>query len=361
MTVIPSDAVAPAALPSPAPAFAERAVQILNDGCLAMMISIGHQTRLFDLMATLPPATSEEIARQGKLSERYVREWLGGMVVGGVVRYDAAQRTYFLPPEHAAMLTRSAGADNLAAIMQFVALMGQVEQDVVEAFHHGKGVPYSAFPRFQQIQAEESRNTYDAILIDKVIPLDAALLERLRGGIDVADIGTGSGYTANLMARAFPSSRFNGFDLSTDGPAMGRARAEELGLTNITFETRDIATLEGQYDLVTAFDVIHDLAHPRLVLRRVAEALRPGGVFLMVDIAASSKLEENLTHPLAPALFTFSTMHCMSVSLAQGGEGLGTVWGNEKALELLAEAGFSEVQVHSLEGDILHSFFFARK
>lgn len=364
MTAHSVDSGMPAPVPSPAaPAssFAERAVQILNDGCLAMMISIGHQTHLFDLMATLPPATSGEIAAQAKLSERYVREWLGGMVVGGVVRYDAAIATYFLPPEHAALLTRSAGADNLAAMMQYVALMGQVEQQVIESFRTGGGVPYSAFPRFQQLQGEESRNTYDAILIDRVLPLDADVQERLRSGIDVADIGTGSGHAANLLARAFPNSRFRGFDLSTEGPALGRAEAKAMGLDNITFETRDIVALEGQFDLITAFDVIHDLARPREVLRRVAQAVRPNGIFLMVDIAASSRLEENIDHPLGPALFTFSTMHCMTVSLAQNGEGLGTVWGEQKAIELLREAGFNEVNVSRLDGDVLHNFYFARK
>lgn len=359
----PSEMVSENSTPPSPPPFAQRAVQILNDALLAMLMSIGHQTRLFDQMAAMPPATSKEIAKQAGLNERYVREWLGGMVVGRIVVYDPHGSTYVLPPEHAGLLTRSAGADNFAGFMQYVALMGEVEQDVVEAFRTGGGVPYSAFPRFQELQGEESRQMYAANLIQHIIPLDPELAARLREGITVADIGTGSGGALNLLAQAFPGSRFKGFDFTAEGISIARAEAEEMGLSNVEYEVKDIAALneEATYDLVTAFDVIHDLAKPRQVLGRVAKALKPEGVFLMVDMAASSNLEDNLDHPLGPALFTFSTMHCMSVSLAQGGEGLGTVWGEQKAIELLKEAGLQRVAVHRLEGDILHNFYFARR
>lgn len=350
--------------PSESPSsFAERAVQILNDGCLALMMSIGHQTGLYDVMAKLPPATSAEIASAAGLNERYVREWLGGMVVSRIVRYDPETRSYFLPPEHASLLTRAAGADNFASFMQYVGLMGQVEEQVVEAFHTGAGVPYSAYPRFQHLQGEESRQMYSTNLVQRIVPLDAELQRRLRDGANVADVGTGSGNAPNLLAQAFPASRFTGFDMSEEGIAAAKAAAAEMRLTNVRFEVRDIATIDEieSYDVVTAFDVIHDLAKPREVLRRISGALKPDGIFLMVDIAAASRLEENLDHPLAPALFTFSTMHCMSVSLAQRGEGLGTVWGKETAIELLAEAGLTNVKLESIEGDILHAIYIARK
>src|SRR5690606_3222684 len=109
-------------------------------------------------------------------------------------------------------------------------------------------------------------------------------------------------------------------------------------------------------DLVTAFDAIHDQARPAAVLANIRRALRPGGVFLMQDIRASSHLERNKDHPLGPYLYTISTMHCMSVSLATGGEGLGTVWGEEKALEMLREAGFARVELHRLPHDIMNNY-----
>lgn len=163
------------------------------------------------------------------------------------------------------------------------------------------------------------------------------------------------------MAREFPASRFHGVDISEEGIAAAWREAEQMGNANVRFEVRDAASLDvtREYDLITTFDAVHDQAHPRKVLRAICNALKPDGIYLMVDIAASSKLAENLTHPLAPFLYTASTMHCMRVSLAAGGEGLGTMWGEQKARELLAEAGFGRVDVKRVEGDIFNNFCIA--
>ncbi|WP_232247300.1 class I SAM-dependent methyltransferase [Kitasatospora azatica] len=309
----------------------------------------------------MAPATSAEIARSAGLDERYVREWLGAMVVGGFVDYQPEQATYHLPPEHAAALTRSAGPDNLARIAQDIGMCGEVEQRVLEAFRTGDGVPYSAYPRFQALQAEESGEVYDLALVDGIVALVPGLTERLRAGIDALDIGTGQGHAVNVLAKAFPASRFHGLDMSEDGVAAGRAEAAELGLTNTDFRVGDCAELTGSYDLITAFDVIHDLARPARTLAAVAGALKDDGVFLMGDISASSRLEENLEHPLGPALYTFSTFYCMSVSLSEGGEGLGTVWGEQTALRMLGEAGFSRIDTQRVEGDILNVYYVAQR
>lgn len=341
--------------------FAERMFGVWNDAFLALMISVGHQTGLFDTLANLPPATSEEIARTSGLNERYVREWLAGMVTGHIIDHDPDRGTYSLPAERAAYLTRAAGPDNLAFFTQYIALCGQVEQQIVASFRHGGGVPYSAYARFQQLQAEETAPIYDATLVQTTLPLVPGLVARLEQGIDVLDVGCGSGHAVNVMAKAFPNSQFLGYDLSTEGIAAARAEADRLGLTNARFETKDIAALEesGRYGLITAFDSIHDQAQPRQVLRAIRRALEPCGVFLMQDIAASSQLHENLDHPLATTLYAASTFHCMTVSLAQGGEGLGTMWGEQKAQELLAEAGFTTVDIHQVPGDILNSYYVA--
>jgi 2-polyprenyl-3-methyl-5-hydroxy-6-metoxy-1,4-benzoquinol methylase len=211
--------------------------------------------------------------------------------------------------------------------------------------------------------AEESGAVHDASLLDKILPLVPGLVERLRGGIDAADIGCGSGHAVNLVARAFPASRFSGYDLSEEGIAAGRAEAERLGLSNARFEVRDVAELGAreQYDLVTAFDAVHDQAEPAEVLRRVAAALRPDGVFLMVDVAASGSLADNLEHTLGPFLYTVSCLHCMTVSLARGGAGLGAMWGHEKARRMLADAGFARVDVARVEGDLFNNYYVARK
>ncbi len=347
-----------------AEAFAGRFLDVVvNGSSLAMMTSIGHQTGLFDVMASLPPSTSDEIARAAGLNDRYVREWLGAMVTGRIVDYDPSLGIYALPPEHAASLTRAAGPNNLAFFTQYVALMGPIEQQVIDCFRHGGGVPYAAYPRFQELQAAETARVYDATLIDVTLPLAPGLCERLERGIDVLDVDCGSGHAINVMAKTFPRSRFAGFDFSDEGIAVARAAAERLGLANTRFEVKDVAALDKteQYDLITAFDVIHDLAQPRTVVQAIHDALRPDGIFLMVEIAASSYLHENLDHPLGSTLYTYSTLHCLAVSLAQGGAGLGTVWGEQRARALLADVGFTDVTVKSVPGDILNSYYLARR
>lgn len=346
-----------------AEAFAGQMVGILNGSILGLMTSIGHRTELFDKMAQLPPSTSQQIADATGLNERYVREWLGAMVTGGIIEYDPAGKTYRLPPEHAASITRAAGPNNLAAFMQFGSLMGNVEDQIIDCFRKGGGVPYSAYPKFQQLMAEESGQVMDATLIDVTLPLVPGLVERLKAGIDVADVGCGSGHAINLMAKAFPNSRFTGYDFSEEGVATGRREAAEWGVTNAIFEAQDVAELNqtASFDLITVFDAIHDQAQPRKVLANISRALKPDGTFLCVDIQASSNLEENMEHPLGPMLYGISTMHCMTVSLALNGEGLGTVWGEQKARELLTEAGFHQIDVEHVEGDIFNSYYICRK
>jgi 2-polyprenyl-3-methyl-5-hydroxy-6-metoxy-1,4-benzoquinol methylase len=346
-----------------AEAFAARMVDVVNQGSIALMISIGHRLGLFDTMAGLPPARAAAIAAAAGLHERYVREWLAAMVTGRIVSYDPATETYALPPEHAACLTRAAGSSNLAAATQFIPLLAQVEDRIITCFHHGGGLPYSAYPRFQQLMAEDSAAVQDVALLDAVLPLVPDLVSRLQRGIEVADVGCGSGHAINLMARAFPHSRFTGFDISEEGIAAARREAAALALANTCFEVRDVTALDmhEQYDLITAFDAIHDQAHPAQVLAGIARALRPTGVFLMADIRASSNLHENLTLPFAPFLYTASALHCMPVSLALAGAGLGAMWGEQTAREMLAAAGFSSVEVRQVEADVFNNYFIATK
>jgi 2-polyprenyl-3-methyl-5-hydroxy-6-metoxy-1,4-benzoquinol methylase len=343
--------------------FAEKMIGVLNGGALALMTSIGHRTGLFDILADLPHSTSQQIADATGLNERYVREWLGAMVVGGIIDYDPRDRTYTLPQEHAAALTRAASPNNLATTAQFISLLGNVEDQIVESFRKGGGVPYSAFPRFHELMAEESNQTVVAALIDHILPLAPGMIERLNEGIEVLDVGCGSGNALILMARMFPKSRFTGFDFSEEAIARARAEADRLGLSNINFEAKDVATLNGgpRFKLITAFDAIHDQADPARVLSGISNALLDDGIFLMQDIAGSSHLDKNYDHPVAPFLYTISCMHCMTVSLAQNGAGLGTMWGLEKASQMLADAGFTKLEVKQLPHDIMNNYFIAAK
>ena len=343
--------------------FAGRMVELMNSSMLSLMTSVGHRTGLFDTMATLPPSTSAQVADAAGLNERYVREWLNALTVGRFVEYDPGSRTYVLPPEHAASLTRMAGPNNMANLAQYTALMGAVEDDIVACFSEGGGVPYSRFPKFQALMAEESGQIHDAALIGGELALVDGLIDRLRGGIDVCDVGCGQGHAINLMAREFPNSRFTGLDFSNEGIAAAQKEAAELGVSNATFEVKDAATLDGstQYDFITVFDAIHDQAKPDVVLKGIADSLKPGGVFLCVDVAGSSNVEDNLDHPLAPMLYSVSTFHCMTVSLALDGAGLGTMWGEQTANEMFRAAGFTSVDATHIPEDIVNVYYVCRK
>ncbi|RIL06784.1 MAG: transcriptional regulator [Proteobacteria bacterium] len=346
-----------------AAAFAERVVGILNGGALSLMLSIGHRAGLFDAMARLAFATSQELADEAGLEERYVREWLGAMVTGGIAEYDPHGRRYRLPAEHAASLTRDSAAGNLATTAQWIALLGSVEDRVLECFERGGGVPYAAYDRFHQVMAEDSNQTVVSSLRSAILPLVPGAIAALERGIDVLDVGCGSGRAVNEMAAAFPRSRFTGYDLSTEAIAAARAEARERRLANASFEVRDVADLAcaACFDLVTAFDSIHDQADPAGVLAAIARALRPGGAFLMQDIAGTSNVQRDAAHPLAPFLYTVSCLHCTSVSLAAGGAGLGAMWGAETARRMLDDAGFTKVDLHELPHDAINLYYVARK
>jgi 2-polyprenyl-3-methyl-5-hydroxy-6-metoxy-1,4-benzoquinol methylase len=326
------------------------------------MISIGHRSGLFDVMNRHGFATSEELATSAGLRERYVREWLGAMVAGGIVEYEP-RSGYRLPREHAASLSREARPDNLAATAQWIPLLASVEDQVLECFEQGGGVPYGSFERFHEVMAEESDQTVVARLCESILPLAPGLVAALERGIDVLDVGCGSGRALCRMARAYPASRFTGCDVSEEAITAARAETAERGLTNLRFEVRDVANLAraGAFDLVTAFDAIHDQARPAEVLEAIARALRPDGIFLMQDIRGTSRVEEDARHPLGAFLYTVSCLHCMTVSLAAGGAGLGAMWGLETAHRMLGEAGLGKVEVQTLPHDLINFYYVARK
>lgn len=348
---------------SKAEEFASKMFQFLNSGMLSLMISIGYKTGLFDIIAQLKPSTSQEISQASKLNERYIREWLGAMVTGNIIEYDPLTEKYFLPKEHSAFLTRKSGIDNLAVLAQYVSLMGNVEDKIVECFRNGGGLPYSEYPKFQQLQAEETARIFDSMLTNQILPLIPDINNRLNDGIRVLDIGCGRGRAVNLMGKAFSRSKFTGCDISHEGILSAKEEAKNMGLTNVQFEIKDALLVEelGKFDLITAFDTIHDQVQPTKVLKAINASLNNDGFFLMQDIAASSKVEKNIDSILAPTLYTISTMHCMSVSLAFDGEGLGTMWGKELAVNKLTEAGFKDIKIKNVEGDIMNYYYVSRK
>jgi SAM-dependent methyltransferase len=347
---------------SKAAAFAGKLIGALNDSALILMTSIGHRTGLFDALARISPCTADELAAEADLAERYVREWLAVMTTSGVVEYEPKHRTYFLPAEHASWLTRAAAPNNFAVTAQMIGVAAGVEDDIVARFRDGHGLHYHHYGRFHEVMGEHTAQAVVMNLIDNILPIVPGAIARLEEGIDVIDVGCGAGGALLFLAERFPKSRFTGVDLCADAFAEAAEKAAEKALSNLTFEELDISAVDtlGAYDLVLAFDAVHDQKDPQGMLVKVRRSLRKDGAFLMVDIGGSSRLENNLDHPLGSYLYMMSTMHCTPVSLAQGGIGLGTMWGTELASEMLTLAGFTAVEMSRLPHDPFNVFFVAR-
>jgi 2-polyprenyl-3-methyl-5-hydroxy-6-metoxy-1,4-benzoquinol methylase len=349
-----------------AEAFAARFVTALNDGALCLMASIGHRTGLFDTMSTSPPATSEELAARAGLNERYVREWLGALTTAGVVSFEPGTGRYTLPAEHAAFLTRAASADNMAVFAQYIAVLGLVEDDIVQCFKIGGGVPYEKFPRFHAVMAEDSGQSVLSSLESHILPLVSGLTDRLAKGIRVLDLGCGQGRIVNRLAGLYPRSSFVGMDLSAEAIGMAKDDAVRNDHANCEFIAVDLSNFDERaepesFDLVTTFDAVHDQAKPLNVLRGIQRTLKPNGIYLMQDISGTSHVDKDIAHPIGTFLYTISCMHCMTVSLAQGGEGLGAMWGEEKTRDYLHRAGFRSVETHRLAHDIQNNWYVVTK
>ena len=310
-------------------------------------------------------ATSQELAGAAGLDERYVREWLGAMTAGRIVELDPETARYTLPSEHAAWLTRAASPDNLAVEAQWITSLSTVEDDIVECFRRAGGCRTSgirastrSWPRrarrpFSRCSSRTSSRSFRG--------WPSASRRGRRSSISVA----GAAGRSLMLAERFPESTFRGFDLSADAIAYAREQAAERGLENVSFEQRDLSTFDVDaepeaFAFVTTFDAVHDQARPLALLKGIRRTLEPDGVYLMQDIQGSSHVHENIDHPGGPLLYMISCMHCMTVSLAQGGDGLGAMWGEQKARELLAEAGFASVDVHLLEHDPFNAYFVVR-
>lgn len=348
-----------------AQAFASDVLDTINRGALSLMISIGHRAGLFDALAGAGRVTSAELATRTGLNERYVREWLGAMSAGRIVEVDADGR-FQLPDEYAASLTRAAAQDNIAVFAQYIGGLGSVEDDILECFRNGGGVPYARFTRFHEVMAEDSGQSVLPALDSHVLGLEPGLRERLERGATVLDAGCGRGLALMKLATLFPASRFTGIDLSEDAIGWARERAAALGLDNVEYVAADLTTFDvdapaDRYDVVFTFDAVHDQARPARLLKGIHRALKSDGIYVMQDIHAHSHVHENLDNPMAPLLYTVSCMHCMTVSLAQNGDGLGAMWGRELAERMLREAGFQSIEVRRFDHDIQNDWYIVKK
>jgi 2-polyprenyl-3-methyl-5-hydroxy-6-metoxy-1,4-benzoquinol methylase len=284
------------------------------------------------------------------------------MVTGRIIDYDPARRSYQLPDAHAACLVPGGALGNLAVYAQHVTLFGKLEDRILHGLATGEGTAYSDSPCFHQIRAEDSDQTVRDGLFEAILPLIDGIDARLAQGIDVLDAGCGRGHALIALAERYPASRFTGYDLGADAIDHARREARAKGLANVSFEQRDLTGYAepGAFDFITSFDAVHDQKHPEKLIRGLKASLKPGGVYLMQDIGGSARLEQNLDVPMAPLLYAVSLAHCTPVSIGQGGEGLGTMWGWETAQGMLESAGFASVTRHVLPHDPMNVWFVSR-
>ncbi len=354
--------------------FSRKMADILNGGALNLALAIGYRTGVFDAMDAMDePAEAETIAGAAEVDPRYLKEWLGVMVCGGIIelsRGEAGEDRFHLPRSHGDLLARRSGNANLGVYTQEIPLLIHCAMEpVVAGFRTGEGVSYDRYPRFQNFMTELADAKHRDVLVDRFLPSvdDGRMVKRLQNGIDVCDMGCGEGLAALLMAEAFPRGRFTGVDISGEAIALAQKEAARRGLKNVVFHALDAVKMKDDpdckeaFDYVTAFDAVHDQTRPAEALEAVHAVLKPGGCFSMVDIAAHTDIAGNTDHPMGPFLYTVSLMHCMPVGRVNGGAGLGMMWGKEKAAEMLADAGFQEVAVTEIPDDPFNVHFFCWK
>lgn len=352
--------------------FGSRMLSLLNNGALTLMISIGHKTGLFETMAALPAVTCTELAKTAGLYERYVREWLATMLVGGIVHAeeptgDKLEIKFYLPPENAAFLTWGRGPENVAVLSQYISILSSFEAKSVDCFRSGKGIPASEFGELKSIMAADAAQTIASSLVDWILPLgESILISDLRAGIDVLDVECGSGLNLITLAKEFRRSWFTGYDPNPAHIAVARDAAEREGLQNIRFKCMEITESSeySSYDLITCFGGLVETGDVRNVVKRVHQALRRGGIFLLQDVAASSDPRSNCSHPAGPLLYTISVMFSVPATLFKTGndeEAVGVMWGNDRALNLMREMGFNCDGIRQLPDDHCNVFFFCTR
>jgi SAM-dependent methyltransferase len=333
-------------------AFVGRALGDLSATNVVAMCAIGDRLGLFKDLSADGPASSGELAERTGLQERYLREWLSALASAGYLAYDPTSRRFSLPPAHAPVLAEEGGPVFFGGAYQMTLPMLAPIEGVIDAFRTGGGVPQAAYGEtFWDGFERFSGGWFQNLLIPVWIPAVPDVQAKLERGALVADVGCGRGRALIALAQAFPNSRYVGYDAYAPTIARATANAEAAGVADrVRFEERDASKgLPDQYDVITTFDVVHDAVNPRGLLKAIRQGLKPDGIYLTLEVNCGDTVEAN-AGPLGAFFYSASVLYCMTTSLSQGGEGLGTAGLPEsKVRELCAEAGFGSVRRVPLE------------
>ncbi|HUO89446.1 MAG TPA: class I SAM-dependent methyltransferase [Rhizomicrobium sp.] len=333
--------------PGEVEAFVGQLVTDLSAALSGVLVNVGRRLGLYQAMADLGPCTPTALAQATGVRERYVREWLANQAAGGYVAYDSGKRTYALPPAQAMVLALEKSPVFMAPAFEVAASFWLDEDKIVETFRSGEGLGWHAHNHRLFCGTESFfRTGYRAYLVSQWLPALDGVVERLKRGAKVADIGCGHGASTILMAQAFPRSRFIGVDYHDASIAIARQRAAEHGVTgNVAFEVRTATEFDGRdFDLICFMDCLHDLGDPVGALACCKKALKPDGKVLLVEPYAGDRLEENL-NPIGRMFYAASAMACTPNSLSQEvGLGLGAQAGEERLRRVARDAGFSNLR-----------------
>ena len=328
--------------------FLERFVELASGATTIGLLAVADRSGLSRHLGDAGGGTAADLAQGADLDARYVEEVMSGLAAAGIVEYDPGTRRFELPPEHALFLSDESSPYFMGGFVDLIpAFLAQID-GVAKATRDGGGVRFEEYGEAAvRGIARAQTASQSTFLVSRWLPAVPGLVPRMHAGLRVADVGCGSGTAAILMAEAFPNSQIAGFDVSALSIETAKSRA--AGLSNVEFQEIGIEEVPTNppFDLITTFDVIHDLADPLAGIGRIRAALADDGAYLMMEPNASSNLEENLT-PRGAMLYGTSTLHCMTQSLAEGGAGLGAAWGRERAEAMAGEAGFGSFQ--PLEG-----------
>ena len=324
--------------------FMERFVEMAAGATTMALLAIADRTGILEWMRSKPAANSDEIAEGAGLEGRYVREVLSGLAAAGVVEYSPADGSFALPAEHALFVADESSPYFMGGWFDIIPAAMTHLDEIVKATREGGGVAYDEYGKEMVAAIERgNRPSQSVFLTGRWLGAVDGLMEALEEGIQVVDIGCGTGTAARLIAEAFPASHVTGYDSSEQ--SIEAARAAATGISNLEYRVGRIEELSepGRFGLVTSFDVIHDVVDPRLALVAIRESMSPDGWYLMMEPAASSDLANNL-HKHGALQYGISTLLCLTQSLAAGGAGLGAAWGEESARDLAVAAGFSQFE-----------------
>jgi SAM-dependent methyltransferase len=328
-------------------AFVGQAVVDMGAAISGLLLHIGDRLGLYKAMAGAGPITSSTLAERTGTTERYVREWLGNQAAGGYVLYNPTDGTYELPPEQAMVLANEDSPVFLGGAFETIASCYADHNTFVDAFRTGAGFAWGDHDdRLFSGVVRLFRPGYATYLVNEWLPALDGVVDKLREGASVADVGCGLGASTVIMAEAYGRSPFTGFDIHEPSIVAARKAAVEAGVDHRTkFDVATAKDFPGSgYDLVCLFDCLHDMGDPVGAARRIRQSLAPDGTLMVVEPLAGDGLEHNL-NPVSRTFYGLSTVICTPNSLAQEvALGLGAQAGESQLAAVLHEAGFSRVR-----------------